>query len=309
VIDKEIWNQFVLKNSPRSGAFLQSWEWGVFQRSIGESVRRKVYREEGEIVGVGQWIDRAIPFIGSYSFCPKGPIGKWQPNEDGQMFLRVEANDSDLPSYARKTIDLDPANTLITNLSLSEEALLAQMHHKTRYNIGLAKRHWVHIHVRSSDFDNAWELFEQTAARGEFKLHSRDHYEKMLEALAKEPCRAFLATASYEDRVIAANIMIDFKGTRTYLHGSSGGEHRKIMAPYLLHWELMKDAKAHGIKSYDWWGVAPEGAKHHPWAGISRFKRGFHGEDVSSPGTFDLVNKRAAYKLYKMARKIRRKIS
>ena len=308
MIDKKIWNNFVSKNGPRSGAFLQSWEWGEFQKAVGEKVRRKVYREKEETVGVGQWIDRDLSFFGNYSFCPKGPIGKWQPNEDGQMFLRVEANDSDLSSYAKKTIDLNPANTIISDLSVSEEELLASMHHKTRYNIGLARRHGVHIHVQSIDFEDAWNLFEQTAVRGQFKLHARDYYEKMLETLTSGQCRAFLATASYEHEVIAANIMIDFNGTRTYLHGASGSEHRKIMAPYLLHWELMRDAKTHGLNRYDWWGVAPEDAKHHPWSGISRFKRGFHGEEVSSPGTFDLVKKSSVYKLYKFARKIRRKI-
>lgn len=306
MIDKKIWNEFVKSHAPRSGAFLQSWEWGLFQKSVGENLRRKVYRDEGKVVGLGQWIDRSLPFFGRYSFCPKGPLGKWQPNQDGQMFLRIESNDSKLPSYARKTIDLDPADTVITSLSASEEDLLAAMHHKTRYNIGLAKRHGVHVHVSSADFDNAWELFEQTASRGQFRLHPRDYYEKMLETLSGSGCRAFLATASYEHEVIAANVMVDFNGVRTYLHGASGSQHRKIMAPYLLHWELIRDAKTHGLTHYDWWGVAPENAKHHPWAGISRFKRGFGGEEVCSPGTFDLVNKKFVYKLYQLARKIRR---
>ena len=306
MIDKKIWNEFVKNHAPRSGAFLQSWEWGLFQKSVGEDLRRKVYRDEGKVVGLGQWIDRSLPFFGRYGFCPKGPLGKWQPNQDGQMFLRVESNDSKLPSYARKTIDLDPADTVITDLSVSEEDLLAAMHHKTRYNIGLAKRHGVHVHVSSVDFDNVWKLFEQTASRGQFRLHPRDYYENMLSTLSGGECKAFLATASYEHEVIAANVMVDFNGVRTYLHGASGSQHRKIMAPYLLHWELMRDAKTHGLTHYDWWGVAPENAKHHPWAGISRFKRGFGGEEVGSPGTFDLVNKKFVYKLYQLARKIRR---
>jgi len=295
-----------MDHGPRSGAFLQSWEWGEFQRAAGEKVRRKVYRDDGEIVGVGQWLDRNISLFGSYGFCPKGPIGAWQPRSDEHTFLRIEPADSDLASYGRKTIDLNPAHTLITDLSSSEEELLAAMHHKTRYNIRLASKRGVHIHVLSKKFDQAWELFEQTAARGKFRLHARSYYQNMLEELSTDTCRAFLAVATYEHKVLAANIMIDFAGTRTYLHGASGNVHRKLMAPYLLHWELMRDAKAHGLTSYDWWGVAPKGAKNHSWAGISRFKRGFGGEEVSVPGTFDLIQSPVRYHMYKTARMIRR---
>ncbi len=303
---RQSWNAFVQDHGGRSGKFLQSWEWGEFQRAAGESLRRKVYRDDGKIVGVGQWLDRSAGALGTYSFCPKGPLGAWQPRESDQMFLRVEAGDTDLSQYAHKTIDLNPAHTLLADLSLSQEDLLAAMHHKTRYNIRLAGRRKVHIHLRSTDIEGAWRLFEQTAARGKFRLHPKDYYETMLSSLSKGDCRAFLATATFEHQVIAATIMIDFAGTRTYLHGASGDAHRSLMAPYLLHWELMKDAQDHGLSWYDWWGVAPEGVKRHSWAGISRFKRGFGGEEVVSPGTYDLIQKPFQYALYRSARFLRR---
>jgi lipid II:glycine glycyltransferase (peptidoglycan interpeptide bridge formation enzyme) len=76
------------------------------------------------------------------------------------------------------------------------------------------------------------------------------------------------------------------------------------MAPYLLHWELMRDAKACGLRFYDWWGVAPVEAENHPWFGISRFKRGFGGEEVGALGTFDIVAKPVVYYFYRVARRV-----
>lgn len=125
----------------------------------------------------------------------------------------------------------------------------------------------------------------------------------MLESLKERSCHAFLATASYENHLLAANIMIDFGDTRTYLHGASSNEHRHFMAPYLLHWELMRDAKERGVRFYDWWGVAPlDAPDNHPWFGISRFKRGFPGVEYASPGTYDLVFKPRPYHLYQLGR-------
>ncbi|MBI4256526.1 peptidoglycan bridge formation glycyltransferase FemA/FemB family protein [Candidatus Uhrbacteria bacterium] len=308
-MDHPAWNQFIFEHGPLSGRFLQSWEWGEFQKAVGEDVRREEFVEDGETVGIAQWIDRTLPLFPGYSFCPKGPVGAWQPREFRQMFLRVEPFDSRLPAYARKTIDLSPAHTRITDLSVSEEDLLSSMHPKTRYNIRVAQKHGVKVQLESSDFESVWSLFEQTSSRGSFRLHGETYYRKMLESLRTSPCRAFLATASHGVNLLAANIMIDFGDTRTYLHGASSNEHRNFMGPYLLHWELMRDAKERGFTFYDWWGVAPlDAPKTHPWSGISRFKRGFPGVEYASPGTYDLILKPVSYGVYQLGRSLLRTV-
>ncbi|SRR3989339_1937276 len=312
------WNKFVREHGPRSGRFLQSWEWGEFQKVAGEQVNRQMFsglkagsasggEEDDQVIGIAQWLDRSIPLFGSYRFCPKGPIGAWQPTGPDTLFLRIESSDSDLPPHATKSIDLDPSHTWITDVSSTEEDLLAGMHPKTRYNIRVAQKHGVRVDIESYDFEAVWALFEQTSSRGQFRLHRKTYYKQMIESLAGGECRAFLATAFFEEKLLAANIMIDFGDTRTYLHGASSNEQRNLMGPYLLHWELMRDAKEQGFRFYDWWGVAPMDApEDHPWSGISRFKRGFGGEEVASLGTYDVVLKSWRYRLYLLVRHIRR---
>jgi lipid II:glycine glycyltransferase (peptidoglycan interpeptide bridge formation enzyme) len=158
----------------------------------------------------------------------------------------------------------------------------------------------------SREIDTVWEVFAKTATRGGFHLHPKSYYQTMLEVLDSGECRAFLATARVGESLIAANIMIDHAGVRTYLHGASDHEYRKLMAPYLLHWELIKDAQEKGMASYDWWGVAPPGEKNHAWAGITRFKEGFGGERIMYPGTYDLILRPGAYKAYELLRLLRR---
>lgn len=310
MLTQDQWNAFVLRHGPRSGRFLQSWEWGEFQRAVGEVIHREAQEEQGTIVGLAQWIDRQVPLFGDYRFCPKGPITKVPPLPEGglggvggrQMFLRIEPADDSCIHQATKSLDVNPAHTLITDLTWTEDELLAQMHEKTRYNIRVAERQGVEVDLHHGSFEDVWPLFHQTSQRGDFRLHPKSYYQKMIQMEGKE-MTVFCAIAQKSGTLLAATIMIDFGDTRTYLHGASSNEHRNLMAPALLHWELIKDAKARGLPFYDWWGVAPLGAAaSHPWAGISRFKRGFGGEEVVSPGTYDVVLQPARYHLYSLSR-------
>ncbi|NIP32988.1 peptidoglycan bridge formation glycyltransferase FemA/FemB family protein, partial [Candidatus Saccharibacteria bacterium] len=122
-----------------------------------------------------------------------------------------------------------------------------------------------------------------------FRAHPKSYYKKILESLGS---MAEVWFAEYKGKVIAANLMIFWGNTVLYLHGASSRDHKNVMAPYLLHWELIKRAKADGYKYYDFWGIAPPDSPNHPWAGITRFKKGFGGTEVKYPGTFDLaINK------------------
>lgn len=316
--DQKKWDAEVRENKPRSGAFLQSWAWGEFQNSLGKEVFR--------FDGVGQMIKTTLHKKKHYLFCPRGPILKKGQDfgdvfskfrelfsKDKELFfVRFEPTEeigvSNFSSLLHKTVDAEPPETLITDLSKSEDELLSSMHQKTRYNIKLAKKKGVEVQIEAVPEKDIWDLFDITAKRGSFRLHPISYYEKMLEALNGDNCHAYLATATFEGETIAVNIMIDFDGTRTYLHGASSNAYRNVMAPFLLHWELILAAKAKGMLHYDWWGIAPESAtKEHAWYGITRFKLGYGGERVSYPGTFDLAKSRSSYIAYSLVRVLRRK--
>ena len=333
VADKQTWNAFVLKHAPRSGAFLQTWEWGEFQRHAGKQVSRIGMFEKddafsGDVMSLAaQAIETRLPLGMRYLYVPRGPIpaGTVFDTEayvealrdlgqsDGALFMRfdppAESAGPMVWKNITRTIDVQPSNTLITDLAYEEERLLDAMHQKTRYNIRLAEKKGVDVTVSGATFDEAWDMFKTTGFRGGFHLHPREYYEAMLKALSDGDCRAYLAVARYKGEALAANIMIDCGATRTYLHGASSDQHRNLMAPFLLHWRLMQDAAKQGIRWYDWWGIAPAGAgDNHPWAGITRFKVGFGGSRVSYPGTFDLVLQPAKYHLYQTARNVVRKM-
>ncbi len=311
VTQPEGWNENVLR---LGGNFLQSWEWGMFQEKIGAEVLRFKSEE-----GAAQVLRRSLPFGQSYWYCPRGPLGRMpdlRPELPGGVVFRCEpAVKTDLPG-ARKVAAVQPEQTLVVDLRPEREALLAAMHEKWRYNIRLAERKDVRVYMPGPADTPALEVFlelmGETTERDRFHAHDKTYYRLMLETLAGDPATdaarrpvARLAFAERDGKILAANLMLYFGKTVTYLHGASSRARREVMAPQLLQWTCMSDAKTWGFQAYDFWGVAPEGAERHPWAGITRFKRGFGGKYVEYPGTYDLPMKRFWYTLYRLARRRR----
>lgn len=104
--------------------------------------------------------------------------------------------------------------------------------------------------------------------------------------------------AEQDGKRIATAIVVYCGNRATYFFGGSLHDHRKVMAPYTLHFEIMRHARAIGCEWYDLWGVAPPNATNHPWERISSFKRKFGGLEVALVPTFDYVFDATAYDRY-----------
>ncbi|MEK7094944.1 MAG: peptidoglycan bridge formation glycyltransferase FemA/FemB family protein [Patescibacteria group bacterium] len=312
--DKKIWNEFVLAHAPVSGAFLQSWEWGRVNERAGREVLRLRTKNAG-----AQIIRMPLPFGRSYFYIPRGPLGAQAESERNILrmlkqqyrsaaFVRYEPAREELYfTWQFKTRDIQPSTTWITNLNVSEESLLSAMHRKTRYNIRLSEKKGVSVKIGGADLLDAFYLLSrETAKRDRFRLHKKEHYSSILKCMngSDGAPRAFIALAEHNGISLAANIMLDWNGTRTYLHGASSDSFRHLMAPHLLHWRLIQDAKSVGLQKYDWWGIAPNDATKHPLLGVTRFKKGFPGAPVSMPKAMDLVFHPLWYLAYRFLRKL-----
>ncbi len=346
-------NDFALQNG---GSFLQSFEWGEFQKSLG----RKIWRIKNDDFQASI-IQHRLPFGRNYLYCPRGPVFDFQrsnlqniiarlkevrpPEMKGVIFFRIDpevmmgqGSEDILKEFDfRKSFkEIQPKRTLILDLTKSENEILAGMHQKTRYNIRVAERHGVKFSIFPSDFacertrwragnsqfsinpkmsndqnfEIFWKLLEQTTKRDKFRPHPKNYYQKMLGTLSevespnisaisggstsenKSVAKLFLA--EYQNKIIAANIVIFFGNRATYLHGASDFEYRNLMAPYLLHWQQILEAKKGGLSEYDFWGIDEK-----KWPGLTRFKKGFGGKELEYIGAWDLVFDKKLYRVYK----------
>lgn len=312
-INKEQLNNFV--SEQKHSQFLQSWEWGEFQESAGNKVIRLGIEEKGKIILAVSLIKKALPLGLNYFYLPRVGIGnqnkeavdflfeeikKIAPKEN-VIFLRFEpVNEFDVMRYAlraKRVKDIQPSKTLIVDLTKDQDKLLKEMHAKTRYNIRLAEKKGVRI--AGSDiahFDIFWKLMSETEDRDQFRLHSQDYYRKMLTqgGLIK------IFMAELNGKPIATGIFAFFGDTVTYVHGASSNQNRNVMAPYLLQWRIIKLAQELGYKSYDFHGI-----DEIKWPGVTRFKKGFGGDVVEYPGTYDIAFDKVWYNIYMLTRKIR----
>jgi lipid II:glycine glycyltransferase (peptidoglycan interpeptide bridge formation enzyme) len=375
--EKNIYNRFVMNNE--SGSFLQSWEWGQWQSRLGRTVYRfKIIDNSEKQVGFIQLVKMPLPFGKYYLYAPYGPVltGDKKLEIRNQkldeitlliknqfsdcVFVRIEPKDnfqfpiSNFQFELVKSSNIQPAKTLVLDLTKTEDQLLADMHQKTRYNIRLAQKHGVEIQdefvltVGKGLFaKEAVELIKQTAKRQGFTAQSKTYFEDLINffvlkndfttsvennsgqpfvALAKEGAicnqqadlKLHIYKALYNKQLLTSAIIIDFSakggsafggGTRTYLFGGSSEEYKNVMAPYLLHWQAVIDAKKNGITEYDFWGIETASGQT---PGFVRFKLGFGGVQKQYVGAYDIVVKPMVYKLYKFSRhlnKLRKKIS
>jgi peptidoglycan pentaglycine glycine transferase (the first glycine) len=104
--------------------------------------------------------------------------------------------------------------------------------------------------------------------------------------------------AEVEDESVAAIFLFSFAGRAYYVYGMSRNAHREKMPSYLLQWEAMKRAKAHGCKVYDLWGAPDEFNESDSLWGVFRFKEGLGGEVVRTLGAYDFAPNKMLYRLY-----------
>jgi len=297
--------------------FLQSSEWEEFQKTM----HRRTWRVESALV-VRHKIGRG-GFNYLYVGKPKLPENvevfvneiKKIADAEKSLFTRIDrAERSDAlpphdPLLARGRIgrSMQPQRTIMLDLSKTPEQLLGAMHEKTRYNIRLSEKKGVQIKKvlrrnAKEDFAIFWDLLTQTAKRDRFHTHSRAHYEELVETRSEQFSNE-LFFAEHEGKVIAA-AMINFyhpvlgvPGVATYLHGASSAEARSVMAPYALHWHIVGEAKARGFGHYDFWGI-----DERKLPGVTRFKRGFGGDEVLYAPTVEIVYRPFLTGLYGVAK-------
>jgi peptidoglycan pentaglycine glycine transferase (the first glycine) len=321
--------------------FLQSPEWLRLQEATGKSI---IPFEEGDFAANG--IVHRLPVVGEYLYVPRGPaqnnfqfsIFNFQKNiqklvgmakERELKWIRIEPETEEMLEAIQKAVsyrvvraphDMQPQEVFKIDITKSEETLFSEMKPKTRYNIRLAEKRGVKIlETRERKYIVAFlDLITATSGRKGIVSHPKSYYEQFFQALPETMCRLFVA--EYQGAVIAANLVISYGDTVTYLHGGTADFHRDVMAPYLLQWEQIKAAKAGGYRLYDFGGIKINNNQQitinkvqklenkSNWEGITRFKKGFSSRTAATifPGSYDIILDSPGYFLYDALRFVQR---
>jgi peptidoglycan pentaglycine glycine transferase (the first glycine) len=302
--------------------FLQSEAWQKISQASGhKTILIKKEDSRNKLIVSSLLIEKKPKFFPAYYYSPRGPIfyqaeslKHWflilkeylkVAKEKKVFFLKLDPALIEIDIFKqalnqlnikfKESISVQPSQTIVLDLSLSLDELLKQMKPKTRYNIKVALKHDLKLVEDIGDFEEFFQLLSATKDRDNFRLHKKEHYLNLIN-------NGVRLISMKKDNVILASGLFSFYNNKvTYLHGASNYQHRSKMAPYQLHWELIKKAKAEGYKHYDFYGI-----DENRWPGVTRFKRGFGGFELNYPPTYDLIFKPATYHLYNLLKKIKR---
>ncbi len=296
------------------GSLWQSVTWKKFQEAIGREVRIFAAFDEGTIRASALVVIDKTSFGLSTWDIPRGPLGPAEmlnakckmQNDPVKVLLQTIVDDArkmrSLSVYYSPQQPLlishfafrirasarheQPEATRILDLTQAEEAILAQMHPKGRYNIKVARKHGVRVEQSAATDANSFAyLAQETAKRDGFRALSAAHYRAFLENVegsflliasapflsppaplstgegGDKPCPPFLpwrkGPGDGGKEPIAALIGTVWNKTGYYYYGASDYAHRSLMAPYLLQWEAMRYCKERGCEKYDLLGIAP----------------------------------------------------
>ena len=191
------WQAFLKKQSDVH--LLQMGEWGELKRGFGWKPVRLILDDSTG----AQILFRRLPFGLTLGYMPK-PVfsGKlsfitdqfWNEvdsicKKHRAVFLKIEPDvwDNDSPLRLGKGLgvrvsphNIQPPRTIVLNIKDSEEAILARMKQKCRYNIRLAEKKGVTVRPWD-DIAGFHMLMQVTGGRDGFGVHSLEYYQHAYE--------------------------------------------------------------------------------------------------------------------------------
>ncbi len=279
-------------NGPKT--FLQTENFGKFREQLGEKNLRLGIFNDTQIVGIAQ-CQKISARRGTFLHVAHGPLIengdkkalafflkeiKTIGRKENCDFVRVspllnEDTQSTFTEQKYRTapLHINPNRTWILDLTQSEEDLLKNMRKSTRYEVRRIEKCGIKT-TQGQGLKTFWKLHSKTAARQKFVPFSRKSTELELNIFNND-CQIFSASLEGED--FASSVILYDKHAGYYHQGASIVH--KLPFAHATLWSAILEAKKRGCTEFNFWGVSPKECKDHPWTGLSRFKRGFGGEE------------------------------
>ncbi len=323
ITQKQIWESFLLQCDEKT--FLDSWNWGEFQKKMGNKIWRLGIYENENLLSVVLVI-KITAKRGSFLFLPHSPIVKnngeqFSSNFGGELFsvslsilrelkkiarqencsfIRIapiwERNDENIKifkdlGFRQAPIHMHPELTWKLDIKPDEDQLLMDMRKTTRYLIRQAQKNKDIEIIQSNniqDIEKFDKLYQTTVNRQGFAPFSLNYLKNEFSVFQPDN-QISIFLGRYKNEIVSSAIIIFWQGIGFYHQGASSLKYPKIPVSYLLQWEAIREAKRRGCRLYNFWGIAPDNNKKHPWYGLTLFKMGFGGYKKEYVKTQDFV--------------------
>lgn len=156
----------------------------------------------------------------------------------------------------------------------SEEELLYTFDPKYRRAVNAAEKGGAEVKFGWEQFRDFYLLYQQTTSRAHIHCDPVKYFEMQHRYLDEH---TDCGVVYDKGQPIGGIWMLYSKYAALCTHAGSGGESKLYGAMKLLHYEMMKQMKARGVKYYDLVGVRI-GSSNESLEGVFRFKKGFGGD-------------------------------
>lgn len=279
---------------------MQLWGWGELKVAHGWQAQRLLFTDDDDsVVGAAQLLARQLPWpLGRLYYVPRGPVwregkgslviealGDYAKQNLSGVLLSIEPDVEELPTaggWQRSSNTILIPQTLILDLSLTDDELMSAMSKKTRQYVRKSGNEDIVIRrVRSAEeLQACLEVYHQTAERAGFAIHGDQYYRDVAEKLGDSSLLMAAFHRENPSRPIAFVWLAISAGTAFELYGGMDDRGQELRANYALKWQTIQKCKEWGIERYDMNGLLSDG--------ISTFKRGFADHENLLAGTYDL---------------------
>jgi hypothetical protein len=174
--------------------------------------------------------------------------------------------------------------TLWLDLNQSEQALIANLQPKTRYNLKQSLRSDLNVRIIHGDKIGQIELMEFYKLWSQNKPYNwlfKPSFPELQSLIHSFGPKCFMVMVNGQNQklgsVIAVCLILNSPNMAFYWHNTSTAEGKKIFAPTLCLWQAILHCQHLGLKVFDFEGLWDE---RYPklnkgWKGFTRFKLGF----------------------------------
>jgi lipid II:glycine glycyltransferase (peptidoglycan interpeptide bridge formation enzyme) len=325
------WEKYERRCEKKS--FLQSWQWGEFQKSLGKEITRLAIFLNNKFLGMSLCIKEKSRFE-KYIYCPRGPL---LVNNDIQTYTQVLGEIKEYWSdKGVGSIKVDPAFLADTDIAKVPQQLgfkhsinFVQSEHNWMMDLkgkseddffnwckkhGMSKNYRTYIRrarrkgvkIKFSKDKKDWDLFHTyltlSGQRKEFEVKSKRYHMGLWKYLGNESDILRLGIAKKDDRILAMIVIAVHGDEVSTLYSAQTDTDSNLRATMLLRWECMLMGQKEKIKRFNNWGVLPDERynEENPGYGYSHYKKGFGGYLESIERTYEYSYKKFPHLLQRI---------
>lgn len=306
----------------------QTGVWADFQSGIPgrEPWGMLLIREHDDIVAVISLIDMETHGY-HYLRSVHGPVWKTKPTEQQEqdmldallkfvhthdkriVFLRIDVWYSDHPDMYRVLSTVPYSETVVLDLTGSDDDILSRMKSRGRRDVRKALRESPaqianETTQAAQDFTPYYKVMVETAQRDGFTPAPMSDYSDMITALGPDHCRVY--AARIDGKVVAWALIAMSGSTAVYYYASMLSEVRRQKVPDKLLYTAACMLSADGYTKLDLMGIGNDFAPS--LKSLNEFKTKFSKESTPIAAAHDFPIKKVFYRALVAMKDLRSKL-